>query len=61
MLKLVARFTAALASAPVAVCAGDLTGEEIRIGVAAGRQKASVNSGDREGQERLTPPPSDSP
>jgi branched-chain amino acid transport system substrate-binding protein len=34
MLKLVAMFTAALASAPVAVCAGDLTGQEIRIGVA---------------------------
>src|SRR3984957_7285409 len=34
MLKLVAMFTAALASAPVAVCAEDLTGQEIRIGVA---------------------------
>jgi branched-chain amino acid transport system substrate-binding protein len=34
MLKLVAMFTAALASAPVAVCAGDLAGQEIRIGVA---------------------------
>jgi branched-chain amino acid transport system substrate-binding protein len=34
MLKLVAMFTVALASAPVAVCAGDLTGQEIRIGVA---------------------------
>jgi branched-chain amino acid transport system substrate-binding protein len=34
MLKLVAMFTAALASAPAAVCAGDLTGQEIRIGVA---------------------------
>src|SRR5580692_4864398 len=34
MLKLVAMFTAALASAPVAVCAGDLTGQEFRIGVA---------------------------
>jgi branched-chain amino acid transport system substrate-binding protein len=34
MLKLVAMFTAAaLGSAPVAVCAGDLTGQEIRIGV----------------------------
>jgi branched-chain amino acid transport system substrate-binding protein len=34
MLKLVAMFTAALASAPVAVCAEDLTDQEIRIGVA---------------------------
>jgi branched-chain amino acid transport system substrate-binding protein len=34
MLKLIAMFTAALASAPVAVCARDLTGQEIRIGVA---------------------------
>ena len=34
MLKLVAMFTAALASALVAVCAEDLTGQEIRIGVA---------------------------
>jgi branched-chain amino acid transport system substrate-binding protein len=34
MLKLVAMVTAALASAPVAVCAGDLAGQEIRIGVA---------------------------
>ena len=34
MLKLVAMFTAGLASAPVAVCAEDLTGQEIRIGVA---------------------------
>jgi branched-chain amino acid transport system substrate-binding protein len=34
MLKLVAMLTAALASAPVVVCAGDLAGQEIRIGVA---------------------------
>ena len=34
MLKLIAMFTAGLASAPVAVCAEDLTGQEIRIGVA---------------------------
>ena len=34
MFKLVAMFTAALAFAPAAVCAEDLTGQEIRIGVA---------------------------
>ena len=34
MLRFSAIVAAALASAPVAVCAGDLTGQEIRIGVA---------------------------
>src|SRR5580698_1328735 len=34
MFKLVAIFAALLASAPVPVCAGELTGQEIRIGVA---------------------------
>ena len=34
MLRFSAIFAAALASAPVPVCAGELTGQEIRIGVA---------------------------
>ena len=34
MLRFSAVFVAALASAPSAVCAGDLTGQEIHIGVA---------------------------
>jgi branched-chain amino acid transport system substrate-binding protein len=34
MFKLVAMLAAAVVSAPIAVCAEDLTGQEIRIGVA---------------------------